>query len=235
MSHALEDILNFGRLAVVTSRKPTFSAAVSATVTVKPKSPRRKRDSQRSKLYAAERATSMAKDRPWGSQPSLFVVDRYVQKILGDAKVRERWPNTHITVSHGGGRAASRALGSNGRGSIKMITVHRFPLLIIHEVAHVLAPHHALHCWEFAEVYLFLVRRMLGVAAHDELKGSFKKHKVRFTPKRTRTLTDDQKAELSARMSMARVKMAAARTLATTKPVRKIDGCDLALARANQA
>lgn len=46
------------------------------------------------------------------------------------------------------------------------------------------------HGREFAFIYLIVVRYMMGKEAHDALKASFKKHKVKFTlpPKAKRTV-----------------------------------------------
>lgn len=62
----------------------------------------------------------------------------------------------------------------------------------------------AWHGREFCAIYLDVVRALMGVAAHDLLRARFRYTGVRFTPKRTRTLTPEQRE--AARSRMARIK-----------------------------
>ena len=49
------------------------------------------------------------------------------------------------------------------------------------------------HGWQWASIYLDLVRFMIGKGTHDALRDSFKKHKVRFRPKIVRAPSTKQK------------------------------------------
>lgn len=63
----------------------------------------------------------------------------------------------------------------------------------------------AWHGREFCAIYLDVVRAMMGAAAYELLKGSFRKHKVRFTPKRV--LSPEQRAAARERLAKAREKI----------------------------
>ncbi|AXQ69237.1 hypothetical protein HOU02_gp488 [Caulobacter phage CcrBL9] len=81
--------------------------------------------------------------------------------------------------------------------------------IVLHEVAHSLTIrrhgyHVASHGWQYAAIYLDLVRFGMGVEAHRMLKESFKAHKVRWTPKKTRTASP----EVLERLAKARAAMA---------------------------
>lgn len=54
----------------------------------------------------------------------------------------------------------------------------------------------AWHGWQFCFIWYTLVRYRMGKEAGDELKALFKKHKVRYRPKRKRKPTEKQLAVL---------------------------------------
>lgn len=56
----------------------------------------------------------------------------------------------------------------------------------------------AAHGWQYAAIYLDLVHFCMGKEAADALKAAFKDHKVRFRPKRQRTVTPQQIERLAA-------------------------------------
>lgn len=151
------------------------------------------RDSQRSKVYAAENA--ITKGRLFEEMDS---VKAFVAKVQASSSLQKKYgeflsPHIHV----GDGRARRKA-GGNAQG-IWMPKWSRSELIICHELAHTISSRKyrvrwtaggsadkiAGHGWEFCEVYLDLVRVMLGNSTAEELKQSFTKHKVRFRPKKT--------------------------------------------------
>jgi hypothetical protein len=155
------------------------------------------RDSQRSKVYAAEELLG-----------DYFTADRveqipdilaYCQSILASEWFRHRFPGfIHIAVHDGGGRrsACAWAMGS----TIRMPRFSRSKMCILHELAHLCADHQyrrkvptdpwqpiAAHGWEFCAIFLELVRQYLGQPRHDQLVAAFRAKRVQFTPKITRS------------------------------------------------
>lgn len=161
------------------------------------------RDSQKRRVYAAERTLAEYRARDLGSRPSTDDVQRFVDKVLADKYVQRRFGQRVIRVRDARGRRSS----CGGYGEIRMLLVHRNRQIVLHEVAHCLAhwgPEHAFHGWRFCEVYLFLVRRVLGVDAERRLKTAFRAHRVRFSKPRKRVLTEEQKQALRERLNRYR-------------------------------
>lgn len=201
------------------------------------------RDSQRSKVYAAERA--VAAGIYSGHLPTMDEVQVYVTKIEEDRWFQRTFGNRRFLVKDGRGRSAA----GGGGGAITLPVHSRTPRVILHEVAHCLAGRrfgrgggwHAEgggHGWKFCSIYLQLVRHFMGKDCHDMLKASMKKHRVRFTEPRTRQLTDEQRQALRDRMAQVRLGQRLDRALtvvgemAASAPDRNLD---IALARANGA
>lgn len=85
--------------------------------------------------------------------------------------------------------------------------------MLLHEMAHLVTglpngDRDRTHTWQhghqFCAAYLVLVRHELGVAAHDALRVSMKAHRVRYTPPRSRPMTDEQRAAAAARLAANR-------------------------------
>lgn len=171
------------------------------------------RDTQRSKLYRAEDEALkfISKTIGDGSVEALtkraneIAHSQTVADIIGTTVLR------HVTISDGRGRRGGCANGWH----LSMPRHTRNEYYLLHELAHVFTDaqfYHrrwvlkeyveprASHGWQFARIYLRLISRFMGVAAHDLLKASFKKHHVRFRPKRTRIMTEEQKSALRARL-----------------------------------
>ncbi len=142
------------------------------------------RDSQRSRLYKAERDITI----PNGNYlSSVQDIQNYVDKIINSAWWRNRFSLKQIIVK--GGRTGCSACGYLLRrskiGIIKMPHWSRYELWILHEIAHTVvdrpyAPHGRL----FAKIYLELVRHKMKSAAHKALKGSYQKYNVKFYARR---------------------------------------------------
>jgi putative metallohydrolase (TIGR04338 family) len=166
------------------------------------------RDSQRSRVYKAEKAI-------WGAHMGekfreVKDVERFIKKQMARKAITRRYPaaTRKVAIHDGGGRRAACAWGT---WKISLPIWARCELVIIHEMAHIVANRHygerhiAGHGWQFCSVFLDLVRFIMGREAHDALKASFKKHKVRFTkPRERKPLTPEQRFALAARLAEAR-------------------------------
>ena len=76
--------------------------------------------------------------------------------------------------------------------------------VLVHEIAHVIAPHGARHNWPFVMAYLELVKSVYGVKAYKALRSAFKKGKVRYKPTRSRAVSPERLAQLRANVAKAR-------------------------------
>jgi len=159
----------------------------------------RPRDSQRSKLYKAERLHSL-----WSNDSqfdSLKDVQDWVDKICKSRWFKNRYPRHALDpkslMRYGrsangikalDGRGRTRANGST-RGFIKLPVWTRSELHILHEIAHVVTSRYtvnsrklpAFHGRDFCANYLALVRQFMGKEAGKELKACFKKSRVKYT------------------------------------------------------
>lgn len=160
------------------------------------------RDTQRSKLYKAERVLDAFKTET----PTVAHVEKLVARVLASKRVRAKYPPRTGSVAVKDGRGRRRACSSFGAISIPRWS--RKDWIVLHEMAHELASHmagRAAHGWEFAECYLYLVKLFMGREAHDALKASFKEHRVRYTkPRKGRTLSPEEREAMAARLSVYR-------------------------------
>lgn len=96
-------------------------------------------------------------------------------------------------------RTGSRSDANNMRRRIRIAADDRQRWVVLHELAHVVCPGSVRHHWPWAQAYLKLVSRFLGRATAARLKAAFRKHKVKFSPPRTRNLTETQREALRER------------------------------------
>ena len=161
------------------------------------------RDQQRSKLYKAEKVL-------WGKTkalPTTDDMDAYIRKLQTRAVLVKRFGpalTRYIRVKDGRGRRAA----CGGANYISMPLWSRNEWIVLHEAAHTVTirlfgSNVSAHGWQYANVYLQLVKSMLGSEMHDLLKESFKKNRVRFSPKQTRA-KKPVTPELLERLAMAR-------------------------------
>ena len=147
----------------------------------------RPRDSQQSKLYRAEVAAFGESREEFGSVGEM---QAYIDQTLRTRWFRNRWRTKRVTVTDGrmrrrGGASYSYA-GWDPGWQLKMPRRTRCEWYLLHELAHVVTPGHcASHGREYARNYLALVRRFMGEDAHVKLRDSFRKHKVKWHPKRS--------------------------------------------------
>jgi len=187
----------------------------------------KERDTQRAKLYRAEEAALKRLCKPL---PTVQDIERYLREQSQLKPLRSRygmavdvtdWP---LEVSDGRGRRRARAYDTH---TIAIPLWARNNWLVLHEWAHIVHSRlgkewrwtrcregigsrsaelrgGAPHGWQYAAVYLDLVRFCIGKDAAEALKVSFKERKVRFKPRRTRTATPGQIEHLAAMRLAAR-------------------------------
>jgi putative metallohydrolase (TIGR04338 family) len=138
----------------------------------RPPTPRRPRDSQRARVYRAERAV------PDGRRlPTLADVQQYVDRVTTSALWRRLAPERpRVEVRDGRGRR--RAGSYVGLPAIAVPRVHRRERHVLHELAHQLAdatgsPAEPAHGWRFAAALLLLVRERLSPGAADALRAAY--------------------------------------------------------------
>ncbi|HEX2186984.1 MAG TPA: hypothetical protein VHN78_15925 [Chloroflexota bacterium] len=141
---------------------------------------RRARDGQRARLYRAEAAV------PEGRRlPEVADVQRYVDRVVGSDWWQAKAPGwTQIQVKDGRGRR--RAGSWTGEPVISLPRKLRVERIVLHELAHQLTdqiagPAAAGHGWQYAAIYLALVRHFLGPAAAQALLEGYRAEGVRWT------------------------------------------------------
>lgn len=163
------------------------------------------RDSQRGKLYAAE---SKAFEGSPVDLPEVEDVERYIAHICNLGRVKESFPElAWRSIIVGDGRRR-RCAGGNGIG-IYMPRWSRKKWIVLHEISHTIMDRryrNAIdHGWQYAQVYLTLVRHVMGVDAYNRLKIQFKEHRVRFNaPRKQKPISAEQRAILVERMRVMR-------------------------------
>lgn len=179
----------------------------------------RERDSQRSKVYAAERSVEGFETRD--RMETISEIEHYVEKVITSAWFQRRWKVKGYRIEDG--RGARRATGGLHWGGVAVLTFpkwSRSKMIVLHELAHActVKNHGGLvsaHGWQFASTYLELVTHEMGKETGDALKAAFRAKKVRFArPRQKRELTEEQKQVLRDRMAKAR---------AARKPVEKAE------------
>jgi len=136
------------------------------------------RDTQRAKLYRAERSTAAFQRRPFTTMVEVWA---YLERIERDRWFRRHFGRWRFRAHDGRGRRRGAA---NTTGWLTLPRFARHPQYILHEVAHCVAPAGCQHDYRYAAVYLKLVRHFLGAEAHAELRAAFKANRVRYSPPR---------------------------------------------------
>lgn len=153
---------------------------------LRPRKPERPRDTQRARLYRAERE---AFDVYSEQVPRLELpaVERFVTRVVGEAWFAETF-GTLGTVRIKDGRGTRHAYSAYDQHRHGVL--FSFPRwsrsvpVVLHEIAHPASLRRhglvAAHGPEFAATYLALVARHLGQDAHARLEETFAKHRVRY-------------------------------------------------------
>lgn len=171
------------------------------------------RDTQRKKLYRAERCVDLVK-----RFESLGKVDLYLARVFSHKWFQRHHPRARMYLVEDGRGRRHAAGSSRGTTCLMWLPRHaRSEKTVLHELAHGLTnlKHGhgtAWHGHEFARIYLDLVRHYAGKEAADQLRAGYKKHRVRYNPPRKgRKLTPEQREAAIARLSDARELKAAAK------------------------
>lgn len=156
----------------------------------------RTRDSQRQRVYEAERLARHRMD-------DKAMTDRIAAWAFVERVERDRWFRRHFglwrfRISDGRGTRIARG----GGGWLNLPRWSRTPVVMLHEIAHNVAPHDARHGWQFCIVHLQLVRHFVGIEAERVLKECYRVHRVRY--KKPRTLSPEQRAAAIERLSRYR-------------------------------
>lgn len=175
------------------------------------------RDSQKSRHYAAERFlyetgktviklnSKIVPDLTFNltKQSSIHECQSYLNIICDQYWFRQRFGERKIYIQSG--RGGGKAFGSS---RITLGTWARNEAIILHELAHCLAPHKAKHGAEFAGIFLFLVKNAFGADVAKQLRESYKTHRVRHNnkaipPINKFCLTNAQKSALARKNNRA--------------------------------
>lgn len=177
-------------------------------------------DSQKSKVYGSENAAFKMFPEDGVSlkflQEFKTVEDcmNWVVPIV-ERKTFQRWyprsgPYLLANLEIRPGFGARRAFAS-GRATMTLPLWARNRAVILHELSHLVVgleyrrSECAFHGWQFCQVYLNLVRAVMGQEIHDALKAEFKKNRVKFgPPRKKRAMTEEQKQVLRDRLVVAR-------------------------------
>lgn len=142
----------------------------------------RPRDSQKSRLYKAEREALNKRSK---RLETISDITRYVDRISKRATIVRRYgTELRKPIFIGDGRGKRNA-GGDAKG-IYMPKWSRTEFIVLHEMSHCIACRMygryniAAHGREYAAIYLDLVRFMLGKDAADALKASFRTHRVKW-------------------------------------------------------
>lgn len=162
----------------------------------------RKRDNQKGRLYSAERGAFIGFHRSVYSSDE--AIQKYVDKIVNSSWWKKHTNISHVIVDSGKKRAGAdawreyRIFPVKGKttgvrneirlriGRIRFAPGLRNHFVALHELSHIVIydiqreNKWTDHGPEFAKVYLALVHKFLGKHYEDNLKESFKRHKVSY-------------------------------------------------------
>jgi hypothetical protein len=176
-----------------------------------------RRDSQKSKVYAAERAAKIAEE-PWtirrnGNAMTIAECQALVDKMAASAFVQR-----HYDLAQYGARVIPGRNGGWASGrTISLGVWARQPAIVMHEFAHVLVGDRPWHGWKFCECFLTLVRHFMGADEAARLEAAFKAHGVKYrAPRKVTPLSPERRAAAIANLAAARKAPAVDRPTFTT-------------------
>ncbi len=187
---------------------------------------RQPRDSQRKRVYAAEREAGFEKTLPL---PSIADMEKYAKKVWESKRLRKLYPHMLMNlvpprIEDGRGKQHARG----GAFAVWMPRWSRYAGILLHELAHSLHERkkdwkrdEPWHGWRFCAIYLDMARIFMGREYADKLKAAFKKHKVKFRAPRTgtnRTVSPQALAALQAYREQKREQKLAATPTTSSKP-----------------
>lgn len=155
------------------------------------------RDSQRSKVYDAERAAFPSTYD--GTLPRLTIDEcqRFVDGVCSSPTIREQYGYTRaaptIVAGHGN---RDRGCYKQRENEIHLPEWTRVHWYVLHELAHALVPptsERPAHGREWAACYVELLRIYTGRYAVERLTREFKARRVTWKPKRAYTISDAER------------------------------------------
>jgi hypothetical protein len=173
------------------------------SVTTVPNMPRRvarRRDSMRSKVYTAEKEALPAWwYEGWTEEQTVA----YITTVLRTRWFEARWPKfakqvrvwdrpptsgqfmSKDAVNVRWRRGYGATAWKSGNEIVFGVTGNNLGrAIILHELAHLIAPENAAHGRYFCKTYLLLVERYLGTGAYRALRKAFVRHGVKFRAER---------------------------------------------------
>lgn len=138
----------------------------------------RARDSQRKKVYSADREIPGTTINQLGTNAN---TQAWVNEVINSRWFRSRW---RISILVEPGRGAS---ATSWHERITVGPKARNPWVVLHEVAHEIiwqdtkdGASLAAHGPEFAAIHLFLVGQVMGAQCAQQLRDAYAKHKVKY-------------------------------------------------------
>ncbi len=170
----------------------------------------RPRDSQRSRLYAAEQAVGGYGSNGGQPLPTMADIEAYLDKLTSSAWFRRRWdrvyPGTYRLRNGAGNRKAT-----GGMNDLTYPRWSRYEWMVLHELAHHIVERHsgsstqAWHGWMFCSVLLELVEHAFGAEMAKRFKAEMKKRNVKYTkPRAKQPMSEERKAQLREQLAAAR-------------------------------
>lgn len=165
---------------------------------------KRGRDSQKAKLYSAEKKIGYAEAK---FMPELGDIQTYINRLVKLDWFRHHFPCVKTVVVKNG-RKNAPAHGNPWRQTISMPHWSRNEMIILHEVAHVCGgtkPADGWHGPEFCRNFLILVWHMMGRDVCNRLWGSMRGHgvKIKDETELAHTLVGTAEASSSSKASSA--------------------------------
>jgi putative metallohydrolase (TIGR04338 family) len=177
------------------------------------------RDSQRQKLYDAERLAfdnNPAIPDTMIRYESVEDCEKAIRLIWSKTRFQNEFPAVakHWRYQNAPrvkpGFGCRRATAYCGRWSVTLPVWSRKRWVIVHELAHLAhyaegSAGQADHGWQYALTYLRLTRLTMGVDAYEALRQAFKAKGVRYkAPRAKKPMSDEAKAALAERLKAAR-------------------------------
>jgi len=173
----------------------------------------RVRDSQRSRLYAAEWECFGWPEMEFKSMDELTT---YLWKVLSNHHVQNKYQvarklvdgATPLKISNGSWSRRAWARHEDGFMWVSFPRRSRAKHVVLHEISHLLAPDDCpAHGREFCQVYLHLVKLFFGKDTQNKFKAAMKKHKCKYSKPHTRwktPLSQEEKDVMLARLIAGR-------------------------------
>jgi putative metallohydrolase (TIGR04338 family) len=167
----------------------------------------RERDSQRSKLYTAEHTI------PRGLElREMDAIIGYLERVMAHQWYRRHYGAIDRYELQDGRGRSSAAGGLAWRSTARMTfpTWSRCERILLHELAHAITRKlHGFECaahgWQFAAVFLDLVRHFMGAEVGEQLRLAFRENRVRYAaPRKGRPMTPEQRSQAVERLAAAR-------------------------------